>query len=676
MKRFSVILYSILLFAVQLFPQGSVLLVGGGSENYGDWSDKPYKWLVEHSPNRKIIVLHYADTTTWFTGYFPSLSPCTVSNLFINSAARANDSAIYKFILQHDGIFLRGGDQGQYYSKWNGTLTQKAITEVFRRGGVVGGTSAGEMILSNVSYLAGNSDNGAILTNPSTSITLIDDFLPFVPNALAESHTSERGRLGRLPVFLARYKEAKNKYVTGIAVDANTALAIGTDGIGEVMGSCAVALLRWGSNSSFAIEPGKPFAMQNMKFDQLIPGYKYNLNTGEIIIPPTAVPFIPKQISLPKGLVILDGSGNQSDWAVPTGSIKKFTTLIGNNKDNIGIISSFQNSASAEFVKTTLNTFNVNSKLIYLNEAVKNDQSLKSDILLCSAFIFVGNIPDSIALLLSSSNLVGSAFWSKVSSAAPLLFLSEDVMLAGEYYLGGIYSSLYSAYYGILSQQAGLNLVKGLQFIPRFYQNKNNTRGYDYSESRIMGLFWSMAKSSLSMGMLIDAGTYVVISEDKIMCQGVSSNSTPVLLFDASNVKYTELSQFKKPGRGTSVQNAAIIGGSYSIIRPGEDKKITSVKAEGKTIPDKFFLEQNFPNPFNPITNIRFTIAESGYVKLKIYDILGQVITELFNQYAVKGNYEVKWNASNNCSGIYFCGLEFYNGDKSKSTVNKMILIK
>ena len=676
MRRFLYIHLFLLLLTVQYFPQGSVLLVGGGSENYGDWSDQPYKWLVEHAPNRKILVLHYSDTTTWFTGYFPSLSSCSVSNMFISSYAAANDSAVYKFILKHDGIFLRGGDQSLYYSKWNGTLTQKAIREVFLRGGVIGGTSAGEMILGNVAYLAGNSDNGAMLISPSSSITLVDDFLPFVPNVLAESHTNERGRLGRTPVFLARYKSLNNKSISGIAVDANTAFAIGPDGIGEAMGSCAVALLRWNPNTTYSIEAGKPFAMQNMKFDQLIPDYKYNLNTGEIIVPQSATVFTPKPVSMPKGAVILDGSGNQNDWAVATGSLKKLQTLLSNSNDILGIISSPVNSASAEFVNSSLGTFNAKAKLLYIDENHKNDASLKADMLSCSAFIFIGNSPDSIASLLSASTQIGMAFTQRVTAGVPLLFLSEDVMLAGESYIGGIYSSSYSSYYGMLNQLPGLNIVKGMQFVPRFYQNKNNTKGYDYSESRIMGLFWSMAKSNLSAGLIIDAGTYAVISDNKIRCEGTTSFATPVLLFDASNVKYTELSQFKKPGRTTAVQDAALIGASYSIIRPGEEGSVTDVKSHKKILPDEFNLEQNFPNPFNPVTSIRFSIAENGFVKLKIFDFLGREVKELLNRSAEKGSYSVSWDASRNSSGVYFCRLQYSVNGTSRESVKKMMLIK
>ena len=156
------------------FSQGSVLLVGGGSENYNDWSDVPYRWLVTHAPNRKIAVLNYADTTTWFSGYFPSLSPCSVSNRFINSTAQANDSATYRFILQHDGVFLRGGDQGQYVSLWKGSLIQRALKEIFQRGGAIGGTSAGEMVLSDVAFMGG-SDLGSLLRNPTSCLLYTSD---------------------------------------------------------------------------------------------------------------------------------------------------------------------------------------------------------------------------------------------------------------------------------------------------------------------------------------------------------------------------------------------------------------------------------------------------------------------------------------------------------------------
>ncbi len=63
-------------------------------------------------------------------------------------------------------------------------------------------------------------------------------------------------------------------------------------------------------------------------------------------------------------------------------------------------------------------------------------------------------------------------------------------------------------------------------------------------------------------------------------------------------------------------------------------------------IPDKFALEQNFPNPFNPTTTIRFSIPVEAGVNLSIYNILGERITELKNEIMKPGYYDVKFNPS------------------------------
>ena len=71
-------------------------------------------------------------------------------------------------------------------------------------------------------------------------------------------------------------------------------------------------------------------------------------------------------------------------------------------------------------------------------------------------------------------------------------------------------------------------------------------------------------------------------------------------------------------------------------------------------------MEQNYPNPFNPTTTIQYSIPNvaSGFslskVQLKIYDLLGREVVELVNENQSAGNYEVKFDASNLTSGIYF----------------------
>ena len=70
--------------------------------------------------------------------------------------------------------------------------------------------------------------------------------------------------------------------------------------------------------------------------------------------------------------------------------------------------------------------------------------------------------------------------------------------------------------------------------------------------------------------------------------------------------------------------------------------------------PEKYFLGQNYPNPFNPSTRIRFTIPKDVNVKLIIYDIFGREVCILLNEKRSAGNHQVKWNANNYASGIYF----------------------
>lgn len=88
--------------------------------------------------------------------------------------------------------------------------------------------------------------------------------------------------------------------------------------------------------------------------------------------------------------------------------------------------------------------------------------------------------------------------------------------------------------------------------------------------------------------------------------------------------------------------------------------------------PKEFNLFQNYPNPFNPLTIIEFDIPRKGFIKLTIFDVLGQEITKLVNQDMIPGNYKIDWDASNYPSGVYFYKLETSDFNQTK----KMILIK
>jgi parallel beta-helix repeat protein len=106
-------------------------------------------------------------------------------------------------------------------------------------------------------------------------------------------------------------------------------------------------------------------------------------------------------------------------------------------------------------------------------------------------------------------------------------------------------------------------------------------------------------------------------------------------------------------------------------------------KSTGTGIPDDngsqmtFTLHQNFPNPFNPETTIRFRLQKKSNVTLKIFNIMGQEIKFLVNRDYQRGNYSVKWDGTNNTGVKVASGIYFYRMKAgSFHDLKKMILMK
>ena len=96
---------------------------------------------------------------------------------------------------------------------------------------------------------------------------------------------------------------------------------------------------------------------------------------------------------------------------------------------------------------------------------------------------------------------------------------------------------------------------------------------------------------------------------------------------------------------------------------------ITSVEP---TVVYSFELEQNYPNPFNPATQFRYNIQHTGFVSLKVFDLLGREVAVLVNEEKLPGSYSVSWNAGNMPSGVYFSRLE----SNGSSLMQKMMLVR
>ncbi|NUN10365.1 MAG: T9SS type A sorting domain-containing protein [Ignavibacteriaceae bacterium] len=96
------------------------------------------------------------------------------------------------------------------------------------------------------------------------------------------------------------------------------------------------------------------------------------------------------------------------------------------------------------------------------------------------------------------------------------------------------------------------------------------------------------------------------------------------------------------------------------------------IEAEIMAVPGNYYMTQNYPNPFNPNTQIAFYLPESGVVDLAVYNLLGQRVMTLVNEYRESGSYSVKVEGSDLSSGTYIYRLNV-NG---QTFTRKMTLLK
>jgi len=111
----------------------------------------------------------------------------------------------------------------------------------------------------------------------------------------------------------------------------------------------------------------------------------------------------------------------------------------------------------------------------------------------------------------------------------------------------------------------------------------------------------------------------------------------------------------------------------YAVQELDKMNGIEGIKNEKSKIPVLFALYQNYPNPFNPTTTINYSIPKASLVTIKVYDILGRVISTLVNGEKSAGNYSVQFSAIGGLSsGVYFYRMQAGGFVQTK----KLLLLK
>ena len=108
------------------------------------------------------------------------------------------------------------------------------------------------------------------------------------------------------------------------------------------------------------------------------------------------------------------------------------------------------------------------------------------------------------------------------------------------------------------------------------------------------------------------------------------------------------------------------------IYWDGGETESIQIEPVADQIPAQFTLQQNFPNPFNPVTTIAYTIPQTTDVELSLFNINGQLVTTLVNGSQGPGSYSINWNAADQPSGVYFYRIVAGN----YSDVKKCVLLK
>jgi len=160
-------------------------------------------------------------------------------------------------------------------------------------------------------------------------------------------------------------------------------------------------------------------------------------------------------------------------------------------------------------------------------------------------------------------------------------------------------------------------------------------------------------------GTTSKVGGELVNSNGSVVAVINSTSNNPFTLTAPSSGTYTVNAGFKSPSRKWGTTSAV-------INVTGIDEELVGLR------PESFMLYSNYPNPFNPTTKIRYTIANTAFTSLKVYSLLGEEVESLINEEKTPGVYEVNFDAANLTSGTYLYKLQAGNFIETK----KMIVLK
>ena len=129
-------------------------------------------------------------------------------------------------------------------------------------------------------------------------------------------------------------------------------------------------------------------------------------------------------------------------------------------------------------------------------------------------------------------------------------------------------------------------------------------------------------------------------------------------------------------GYDTLVTNMVVSGDSLHNFYMIERENQLSVNSNVE-VPNQLILHHNYPNPFNPVTTLRYDLPEDAMVSITIYDMMGRIVKTMVNDDQTAGHKSIQWNATNNVGQPVSAGLYLYTIEAGEfRQTKKMVLLK
>jgi len=637
--------------------QGYLMLAGGASESAGGWSDAPYLWVVEHAQNKRIAIITYDNAATdWIPNYFKGFGAKRARNFIISNRASADIQSLYDSLITYTGVFIKGGDQKNYYDYYKGTKTQQALQYIYNNGGVLSGTSAGTAILSPIVYtaqVASVDPSTALLYAYSNQITLANDFLTTLTNKyIFDTHFIERGRFGRLPSFMATWFKKSKENTTGIGVDDHTAICIDPDGKAKIYGTAAI-------NFFYNTDTSNPYdttvsimRTKTMKLTQLIHGSTIDLNNGNI----TGLnKYIEPEIKEENGryTILFNGSDYPIDDAY-----SYFVNSLG-SKSDITIIVTGSDMARANDAKSKLEGQGATQvQIIQAISSNLNDSGIQSKINSAKKIVVIGNdYTGFIEFLKGAGN--GVLLNQKLKQSGMIsFFIGDNARFIGKTVTDKYRGFGYTSYHGTLEFKPGIGLLETTAIMPNAFIT------VETYENTVSGLPYAMVSDSLKYGLYITGSTfaeYGYTNENKSYYKNIGG-SYPLILLE-NNGTYTGTANqgpyaTSRNVAGFESMNLKYLGVSDTVI-------------VGKNVPLSVYepIETNKLKIYpNPTSNLFYVQGGESIYSIRISDLSGRNITskEFVNSTQI--------NLEHCAKGIYLVNICDLKSNSQYST--KLCLIK